>query len=298
MIGEAMVELSDVDFARSSAKVGCAGDTLNTAVYLARALAGGAWSSDYMTVLGEDPLSAEIARFIAAEGIGTNAIGRTTDRGPAVYAIHVDEFGERTFTYWRAHSAARLLFQTDRPTLDDLAAYRIIYLSGITLAILPRNVRLALIETCKSLKSQGHMIVFDSNYRPTLWPSEDEARRDIAKMWEATTVALPSHDDEALLYPDETPESALSRISAHGVVEIALKRGPRGPLLWIDGNVIDGDYAPAERVIDTTAAGDSFNATYLAARLKGIDPPDAALAGHRFAMRVIGSKGAILPKTP
>jgi 2-dehydro-3-deoxygluconokinase len=48
--------------------------------------------------------------------------------------------------------------------------------------------------------------------------------------------------------------------------------------------------------VDTTAAGDSFNAGYLAARINGAMPRDAAAAGHRLAGAVIMAPGAVIPK--
>ncbi len=53
-----------------------------------------------------------------------------------------------------------------------------------------------------------------------------------------------------------------------------------------------------ERVspVDTTAAGDSFAAGYLAARLRGEAPAAAARAGHRLAAVVITHPGAIIPR--
>ena len=49
-------------------------------------------------------------------------------------------------------------------------------------------------------------------------------------------------------------------------------------------------------MIDTTAAGDSFAAAYIAARARGHDAKSAALAGHRLAGAVCGVRGAIIPR--
>jgi len=49
-------------------------------------------------------------------------------------------------------------------------------------------------------------------------------------------------------------------------------------------------------VVDTTAAGDSFAAAYIDARLGGVDPVEAARAGHRLAGVVVCYPGAIIPR--
>jgi len=48
-------------------------------------------------------------------------------------------------------------------------------------------------------------------------------------------------------------------------------------------------------VVDTTSAGDSFNAGYLASRISGNKPSSAALAGHQLVSIVIQHRGAIIP---
>ena len=105
---------------------------------------------------------------------------------------------------------------------------------------------------------------------------------------------LPSLDDEITLGGPATAEVVIDRISAEGVGEIALKRGPEGPLLWADGATHEGRYEPAPIVLDTTAAGDSFNAGYLAGRITGLSPIEAAQTGHALASQVIRHKGAIV----
>ena len=58
----------------------------------------------------------------------------------------------------------------------------------------------------------------------------------------------------------------------------------------------DVEAPPAAGVVDTTAAGDSFAAAYLAARLRGAAPAEAARAGHALAGAVVRHPGAIIPR--
>lgn len=201
-VGEAMVELA-VD--APGRQIGYAGDTLNTAIYLARGL-GARGTVDYVTVLGRDPLSDRIADFAAAEGVGTGRIRRHPDRLPGLYAITLDAAGERSFTYWRDRSAARTLFEDGFAQLDGAD---LIYLSGITLAILPPAVRLALLDR---LAAGPARVAFDSNYRPRLWEDAATARRVTEGAWRLAHIALPSADDEMALFGDASPMGVLARL--------------------------------------------------------------------------------------
>ena len=169
-----------------------------------------------------------------------------------------------------------------------------LYLSAITLAILPPAHRQALREWLPGFRARGGRLVFDSNYRPRLWPDQTTAQQVVADFWRQTDIALPSVDDEMALFSDITEAQVLERLRSYGVTDGALKRGAQGPLA-LSGQVA-GPFPQAERMIDSTAAGDSFNAGYLAARDRGAPEPEALAAGHALASRVIGCKGAILPK--
>ena len=291
-IGECMIELNQVNLDAGTAHIGFAGDTLNTAVYLARL----GCDVSYITNLGTDAFSARMLQIFADEGLDTSLIGLHDSRLPGIYLIETDPSGERTFRYWRDASAARTLFSGVGTSLADLSAFDVIYLSGITLGILPVEVRAALIATAKTLKDAGKRVVFDTNHRPRLWPDVETARESFDAMWAATSLALPSYDDEERLYPGMTPLQVIDRIAGLGPTEVVQKNGARGPMIRFGGETIQTSLPVAEKVVDTSGAGDSFNVGYLAARLTGESPAEAAAAGHLLASCVIGHHGAVIPR--
>lgn len=281
-VGEIMVEIS---LDAPGRQVGFAGDTFNTAVYLARDLSD-AGEVDYVTVLGHDAISDRMVRFIAAEGVGTARIRRHPERLPGIYAITLDAAGERSFAYWRDRSAARTLFEDG---FGQLEGADLVYLSGITLAILPPARRAGLIA---HLATHPAQVAFDPNYRPRLWESPEVARETIEAAWLVSDIALPSVDDEMALFGDVDAKGVLERLRGYGLAHGALKRGEVGPLPLEPGIALP-DFAPAPLVRDTTAAGDSFNGAYLAALLTGASPNEALARAHDRAVDVIAHPGAI-----
>jgi 2-dehydro-3-deoxygluconokinase len=283
-IGEAMIELA---MAGTTAQVGVAGDTLNTAIYLHRTAPN--LQVDYLTNLGDDPFSDQIKTFISGQGVGTHSITIVPGASPGLYAITTSETGERSFAYWRSASAARGMFQDSGTCdFDILSQYDAIYLSGISMAILPQAVRLALIDW---LKDSDIQLIYDSNYRPRLWEDASTARLVTTAMWARADIALPSIDDEMELY-DETADQVTARFENRQGAG-ALKRSELGPLSL--GESVAQTYHAAQNVIDTTAAGDSFNGGYLGALLSGSSQADALMAGHNCAAAVVQYRGAIMP---
>jgi len=289
VFGEAMIELSDIE--TSTCRIGVAGDTYNSAVYLARLGAPVA----YATALGEDAFSARIEAAIRREGVEASLIARAPGRAPGLYAVSVDTKGERSFTYWRSASAAREFFDTADCNRILAAAENtpLFLLSGISLSIFDEAGRRRLIDLAARVRARGGVVAFDSNYRPAGWPSVVAARRAVDALAPHVSLALPTYEDEYGLFGDEAPEHTARRWLDAGADEVAVKHGPDG--VFIPGS---GWIAPPERIAprDTTGAGDSFNAAYLAARLEGASPADAALAGHRLAAEVLMTPGAIIPR--
>ncbi|WP_032092528.1 sugar kinase [Necropsobacter rosorum] len=295
LLGECMIELNGAPFGEMRQTYG--GDTLNTAVYLARTALPERIQVHYVSVLGADKLSQGMRRRWRAEGINTDWVLCDPVRQPGLYLIQLDNDGERTFLYWRAQSAARYLLQhADYPkVLAELAKVDILYLSGISLAILPQNDRTLLIEQLKSLRAAGVEIVFDSNYRPSLWQDQAEAQRYYAALLPEVDVALVTVDDERLLWGDADEQACLRRLAAYGMSKIVLKRGKCGAILWHKGEQTVVPTTAVAQVVDTTSAGDAFNAGFLNGYLLQKDLVHCCRQGNQLAGIVIQHKGAIIP---
>ncbi|MBV1927617.1 MAG: sugar kinase [Rhodobacteraceae bacterium] len=291
-IGEAMIELAMGKGRSDTAQVGVAGDTLNTAIYLKRCAPK--VDVSYITRLGRDPFSRRIMAFMQGENINASLIGFSETRVPGLYTILTDDAGERSFTYWRDSSAAREMFDADDAELKWLSDFDLVYLSAITLAILTPQARARLMAWIPQYRRSGGKIAFDSNYRPVLWPDADTSRKAIAAMWRCTDIALPSVDDEQAAFEDSDADAVIARLKSFGVRDGALKCGAAGSASF-DGSKQD-KFASVGTVVDSTAAGDGFNGGYLAAYLQGCKQADCLQAGHNMAIRVLGVKGAIIPK--
>jgi 2-dehydro-3-deoxygluconokinase len=293
-LGECMIELRHRD--DQALALGSGGDTLNCAVYLARLVAQRGVRVDYVTALGDDPYSDAMLAQWRAEGVGTDHVLRIPGRLPGLYMIRTDPQGERTFYYWRSEAAARLMLAGDRAQrlTEALAGYTMLYVSGITLSILDDAQRASLTALLAAARGRGAQVAFDGNFRPRGWPEPAAARRWFEATLRHATIALPTFDDEQALFGDADPEATAARLAGYGVREIAIKLGRDGVLLARDGASERLATAPVEAV-DTTAAGDSFNGAYLAARLLDRDPRAAAAAGNRLAGAKVRHRGAIMP---
>ena len=294
-IGECMIELRHRG--ASVLDLAYGGDTLNTAVYLARLTSDREVQVHYITALGDDAYSDGMLAMWQAERIATDLVARLPRRLPGLYTIRTDAHGERTFTYWRSASAARDMLRG--PRAEQIAAaltgYDLLYLSGITLSILDPPQRAALVAIADLVRGRGGRVAFDGNYRPVGWPKADAARAAFEEMLERVDVALPTLDDEQALFAVKDAPECADRLHQRGVAEVAIKLGRAGCFLSSAQFTGEITAEPVHVVVDSTAAGDSFNAGYLAARLLGADPLRAARLGNRLAARVIAYPGAIIP---
>ena len=292
-VGEVMIEMArgnDGRFAQA-----CGGDTFNTAIYLARA----GIPVSYASALGDDHYSERILALAGAEGLATDLVLRVPGRLPGLYLIETDAAGERSFHYWRENSPARELFELPdwSRIAEGLLTAKLIYFSGITLSLYSNTGLGRFLAVIEMARQHGVRAVFDGNFRPRGWKGDvARARTVFMEALKRIDIALPTFDDEAVLWGDPSPEATVERMQAFGIGEIVVKNGSNGALVASAGQ---RELIPVPEVVqpvDTTAAGDSFNAAYLAARLSGTAPAEAAAAAHRLAGEKIRHRGAIMPR--
>jgi 2-dehydro-3-deoxygluconokinase len=292
-VGEAIVEFVRGGDGRFG--LGCAGDTFNVAVYLARAGIDAAFA----TALGDDPYSDAILALAAAEGVAGDLVLRMRGRLPGLAVVDTDTAGTVHRHAWRGESPARELFELPDwgRVAEGLTKAKLVYFSGITLSLYSNTGIGRFVALIEMVRQQGVKIAFDGNFRPRGWRGDLSRTRTVfMEALKRIDIALPAYDDEAVLWGDPSPEATVERLQAFGVGEIVVKNGPNSALV---ASGAQREFVPVPEVvvpIDTTAAGDSFNAAYIAARLSGQRPTDAAAAAHRLAAQVIRHRGALMPR--
>lgn len=295
-IGEAMIELCHQTDRTLS--MSFAGDSLNTSVYLSRLHSATKTQINYITLLGTDPYSQMMLADWQREGINTQYIDQLSDKLPGLYLIRTDATGERSFYFYRSQSAARELFNAEHAAKYESALLNMdyLYLSNITLAILDTEKYTRLISLLEKAKKKDITIIFDTNYRARLWPHVEAAQKATQDVMRLVDIALVTQEDEVQLFGDQTPEQTAERLHRFGAKEVVVKCGAQpcvvsyaGERRWVPGEIVTN-------VVDTTSAGDAFNAGYLAARLQNYSPMDAARSGHILASTVIQYPGAIIPQ--
>lgn len=289
-IGECMVEMAPANGPAQFA-MSFAGDTFNTAWYLARLAPG--WQVDYLTAVGSDTISDAFVSFAAEAGVGTAHMARHADRRMGLYMIELTD-GERSFHYWRNTSAARTLASDEDALAAGLKGADIVFFSGITLAILTEEEREVLFDAISEAQAGGAVVAFDPNIRERLWSDPEDMRAAIMEAALSSEIVLPSFDEEAHHFGDKDPSATVARYLSAGATSVVVKNGG-GDVHYSCGGVA-GVFSPemAATVVDTTAAGDSFNAGFLASLIAGNTPDAAVEAACTTAGHVIQNPGALV----
>lgn len=292
-IGECMVELRPAQ--DDCYRLGFAGDTFNTAAYMARQF-GDELEVSFISGIGDDPQSLSMIEQFKSEAIKVDDLQFVSGRQPGLYLIENDDQGERYFQYWRSQSAARYMF--DGHSIEQIVAilkpFDLVYLSGITLAILDEKQRQSLYSALTTVKG-SIQIGFDPNYRAALWPNKQECVESYQKMAALSSYALVTLDDHQALWDSSATSEQVAKIwKMWGAEEVVVKNGSEQCILLDQEGISKLSPRQTLHPVDTTGAGDSFSAGYLGARLTGLSNVRAASLGHAIASQVIMNIGGVI----
>ncbi|MBG6159688.1 2-dehydro-3-deoxygluconokinase [Labrenzia sp. EL_159] len=289
-VGECMVEMAPTG--NGTFSMGFAGDTLNTAWYARKCLPD-SWNVGYLTAVGQDQVSEQMLGFLKQSGIDVDPVRRLDDRTVGLYMIQLKE-GERSFAYWRSQSAARCLAADGNHLRSAIGGVDLIYFSGITLAIMSEEDRETFFAVLKEARLAGAKTAFDPNLRPRLWESADIMRACVTKAAGLCDLVMPSFEDELAYFGDTTADVSADRYLAAGAGMVVVKNGPEEVICASREDRQSFQPKPVLDIVDTTAAGDSFNAAFLAEYLTSGNVGASVDAGARLAGTVIQHRGALV----
>lgn len=296
--GEPLLELGCDTFDMLSAKV--AGDVFNTAVYLKRLqlFSKNTGRAGLFTCVGDDPLSQKLLTACAQHNIDKRWVYQNKSRTIGRYAVSLDDKGERSFRYWRNDSAARTLFsRVSESVAEEIAqSYEYFYFSGISLAVVENHLRDQMWQFFHSLKSKGVKLVFDTNYRAALWSDAKQAKAEFEKAFNLVELAFVGVEDCQPLFDFNygSAQGLISIASQFNCPNLVIKNGDKPVLYRGRHGELSVSLKPAPKVIDTTAAGDSFNSGFLFGWLSDAPVADCIRLGAETAAIVIQHLGAII----
>ncbi|MGF1685501.1 sugar kinase [Photobacterium japonica] len=292
-----MVELSGQPLQRTFG-----GDTLNTALYLARLGRQRDIHVSYATALGVDTISQDMLAAWQKEHIDTRMVRQLPHKLPGLYLVETEPNGVRHFHYWRNDSAAKFYFADFSSPLEqaiDKHALDVLYISGVSLAILAEEAKAVLVTLLDKHRQHGGKVIFDNHFRPQLWTAK-QAQYWYSQVMPFVDIALISENDEQRIWGEAAQDAMVARYQFAGCEEVVIKRGAApcivsSQLQSAQPHVSHVAVNYVENVVDTSAAGDAFAAGYLACRLSGGSATSAAELGHQLAAIVLQHPGAIIP---
>jgi 2-dehydro-3-deoxygluconokinase len=290
-LGEPMLEFAAEERARLGSvqrfRRGWGGDTSNTVVAAARLGA----STGYVSRIGGDEFGSSFMSLWKREGVDASRVVVEPEGFTGIYFISVRQDGEHDFTYYRNGSAASRLSPHDLDP-EYLSRARILHTSGISQAI-SKSCRAAVEAAIDIVHRGGGLVSYDANVRPKLAPLPVLREMFQVAVSKADMVFV-SEEDLGHLYPNSDSAEASGRVLSFGPDLVVLRRGRAGCQVLSGGENIPVPGWP-EDPVDSTGAGDAFNAGFLVSWLEGRSLEEAARFANAVGALTVGGLGAVNP---
>lgn len=184
-------------------------------------------------------------------------------------------------------------FQLEPKDIERDAVQRARVVHASTFALSREPCRSAVARAFQIAAENGKIISLDPNYSPVIWPDYREAMEVIDELLSLATITKPSLDDARRIFGREMkPEAYIEKFHAMGPEIVVFSMGADGILLSEDNGITHIPARPV-KVIDATAAGDSFWAGFLTALLDGESLRRCALFAREIVERKITTVGPL-----
>ena len=286
-------DISSLENNSSNIKINFGGDTYNSAVYFSR-LTNNKTNTFYSTALGKDNFSKKMISRFKNENIKCDYIRTDGENPPGLYSIEINEKGERSFSYWRDQSPSKYIFlgSKGKKLVKDINNADVFYYTGISAGILDKKQRKDLIN----IGSTATICGFDFNYRSQLHYNKKVSQLLFNEINNRVDIHFVSFDDARELFKIKNPLEIFEIINEKK--NLILIRYKNSIIFKNKQQEIKTVTVPHGEVVDTTAAGDAFNGSFLAImnNNKNVPIEENILISHSVTREVIKHRGAIISK--
>ena len=286
-------DISSLENNSSNIKINFGGDTYNSAVYFSR-LTNNKTNTFYSTALGKDNFSKKMISRFKNENIKCDYIRTDGENPPGLYSIEINEKGERSFSYWRDQSPSKYIFlgSKGKKLVKDINNADVFYYTGISAGILDEKQRKDLIN----IGSTATICGFDFNYRSQLHYNKKVSQLLFNEINNRVDIHFVSFDDVRELFKIKNPLEIFEIINEKK--NLILIRYKNSIIFKNKQQEIKTVTVPHGEVVDTTAAGDAFNGSFLAImnNNKNVPIEENILISHSVTREVIKHRGAIISK--
>ena len=288
-IGEAMIEISNIK--NSLYNQSFAGDTLNFCNYLDKKKL----NAFFLSAIGKSEINQSLLDFVKSKNISTKYIKQINQFEIGLYLIKNKDNGEKQFFYWRDESAAKQYFNN----IDFLNLYKelknfdYIYFSGITLSIIHISKLNNFIKLLKLLKSKKIKIVFDFNIRPSRW-NKKNLNIFLDSVLKFVDICFLSGEDMNYWKNKNNIKSYEQIVRKYKLKHSIFRKNAKFTYVFLNKTRYVFKNKLLKTVVDTSGAGDGFNAAYLSNFIVNNDPVLALKAGSSLGSKIVMKKGAIV----
>lgn len=288
-IGEAMIEISNIK--KSLYNQSFAGDTLNFCNYLDKKKL----NAFFLSAIGKSEINQLLLDFVKSKKISTKYIKQINQFEVGLYLIKNKDNGEKQFFYWRDESAAKQYFNN----IDFLNLYKelknfdYIYFSGITLSIIHISKLNNFIKLLKLLKNKKIKIVFDLNIRPSRW-NKKNLNIFLDSVLKFVDICFLSGEDMNYWKNKNNIKSYEQIVRKYKIKHSIFRKNAEYTYVFLNKTRYVFKNKLIKKVVDTSGAGDGFNAAYLSNFIVNNDPVLALKAGSSLGSKIVMKKGAIV----